>query len=181
MKILAFTGPRRSGKTFAAQAFTDLNPEFKIKSFAGPLKDMFAKEWGIKRGDLDDVLTKEMYREEMQIYSERYKKDNPYYFVSALFNDVGPDDSIVIDDLRFLDTEANYVIKLGGKIYRVYAELHIRKARGWVYDPVIDNHESETSMSDLTQETLHKLGGGWIFNNNRWSTKEQLERITFNA
>jgi hypothetical protein len=86
-----------------------------------------------------------------------------YYFADLLFSYLDEEDNWVIDDLRTIE-ELELGLKAGATPYRVYADNSVRKTRGWVYNPSVDNDYLETEM-DLSSETFRSLGGDWIWNN----------------
>lgn len=170
MPILAFSGSRKSGKTLASGLVTKLDARFHKRSFADPVREMFSKETGIGLKTLTDNSAKEEYRERLIAFAEGLRAKDELIFIKALFDSITPDEYIVIDDLRLL-RELEHLVKNKAIIFRVEADKHVRRKRGWVYFPAIDEHITETDL-DLCQETYVKLGGGIVRNN---GTIEELE------
>lgn len=176
-KIIAFSGFRKSGKTLISNLLveisTSLGMTFRKVSFADPVRDMFSKETGIGLTNLTDNLYKEQFRDRLIEFAENLRAKDEYIFINKLFESVGEDESIVIDDLR-LFRELEFLLKKKTVIYRVTAENHIRRARGWEYNPDIDEHITEKDL-DLSQYTYLCLGGGIITNN---GSIEELKQKT---
>jgi phosphomevalonate kinase len=172
LNIISLSARRKTGKTLAADLIVSLDNRFKKLSFASYLKDAFSAERGIKREDLNDVLIKERYRQEMQLWGDKKRAENPYLFVTRLLENTVPTGFYVIDDCRFIP-EVETLVKLGAKPYGMYSEPKFRRDRGWVFDPEVDNHVSETELGDLCAYTWHCLGGGYLYNN---KSKEDLKK-----
>lgn len=175
MNIICFSGRRKSGKSLAASYIIEADSRFSKISFAEILKDEYAKENNIPRHNLEDILEKERHRRALQLFGDKKKEGNEYYFVTALLNTLDPTGYYVLDDLRFL-FELEAMFKLGAKLYGVSSDPHKRAARGWVYDRDIDNHESEAGLGDFCSHTWYCLGGGIVYNN---GTKEILKDKAF--
>lgn len=163
VKIIAFCGFLKSGKTESAKQLQFINSKFKRLSFASPLKDSFAQDRGIPREDLDHRIFKEQYREDIQNYSEPFLASDPYFYTKQLFAQINVGDWIVIDDLRRL-TELEVVKFLNGVPYQIYAEESERVKRGWIRNPKVDNHWSEQELN-LDPGVFRDLGGGRVYNN----------------
>lgn len=173
--IIAFSGFIKAGKSQAAQFLIDINPNFKLKSFAEPLKESFAQHKKIRIENLYDIKEKEKYRQELIEFANEMRKKDPFIFANQLFDSINEEDNIVIDDLRLLP-ELEMLVKAGGKPYRVWADHNTRKKRGWVSNYMIDRDLTETDL-DLSQETYCALGGGYVFNNT--DNLEALRRRIF--
>ena len=139
-------------------------------SFADTVREMFSKETGIGLKTLTDNSAKEEYRERLIAFAEGLRAKDKLIFIKALLDNIVPDEYVVIDDLRLL-LELEYLVKNKAIIFRVEADRHVLKKRGWIYFSDIDEHITETDL-DLCQETYVKLGGGVIRNN---GTLEELE------
>lgn len=166
--ILGIMGRRRCGKTESAKMLYEMGLEYGIEakrlSFASVLKDMFAESRGISVEVLSRDFAKEQYREDIQKYGDLILSADPKYFVKELFKQVKPTDYAYIDDLRKIE-ELQAVLEAGGTPILIYADRNTRSKRGAVYDPITDNHISETELGDLSQETLLTLGGYYVYNN----------------
>lgn len=68
MKVMMISGYKGSGKDEAAKYF--MYKDFKRVSFAGPLKDMVAKEYGLDRAIFDDQEYKEVALPDYPVISE---------------------------------------------------------------------------------------------------------------
>lgn len=175
MHILSLSGRRKCGKSLAGELVCQSDPRFTRISFADILKDEYAKEAGIPRGSLDDILGKEKYRRGMQVFGDKKRQGNDYYFVTALINTLSPSGFYVIDDTRFIP-ELETIFKLGGIMCGIHSESHQRAARGWIFNPETDNDYSETELGDLSSETWNALRGSLIYNN---GSKDHLkEKVT---
>ncbi len=173
MNIISFSGRIKSGKTASVDTICLLDSRFERVSFASIMKDMYAREMGINRVILDDVLEKEKHRRGMQEFGDKKRKADRYCFAVALINTLNPNGYYGIDDQRYLE-EVEVLMKLGAVPYGVFAEPHHRAARGWVPNPDVDNHLSETELGDLNAETWRKLGGGMVYNN---KTRDHLKDL----
>lgn len=171
MNIISFSGLRKSGKSQAADYVCQIDNRFKKVSFAGILKDAYARENGIDRAILDDILQKEKHRRAMQAFGDAKRKIDRYYFAIALANTFTPTGFYVTEDTRYLE-ECETLLKLGGKMCGIFSETHKRADRGWIYDPIADTHMSETELGYLNSQTWNALGGELVYNN---GTKEQLK------
>ncbi len=165
-KVLALIGPRRTGKTVLAQWLVEKDSRFQLRSFADPLKEMFAEFKGVSVGDLYHRERKEKYREDLVEFSSKIKLDRGVFFwAEAYFNSIPLiSDFFVVDDIRFIQ-ELQLLCMFGGVAYRVWAEPYQRRAWGWIYDPLIDDNMSEQDLTRLSAYDLFRCtGGGYIFN-----------------
>lgn len=177
MKILLLTGYRKTGKTTCADIVCKLDPRFKKVSFADVLKDAYAKQAKIDRKLLDDVFEKEKHREGITQLGDKERTKDRYVFAVGLRNRLNPDGFYVVDDTRRIE-ELEVMLKIGAVPYGVYAEDKVRFARGWKYNPAVDEHMSETELGGLSAYTWHCLGGGQINNNGSLErTKDQVIEI----
>jgi phosphomevalonate kinase len=156
-------GRRKSGKTAFAECIVELPMRFKPVSFADALRADFSEVSKVPIADLLDVDKKEKHRLDMINHAEKVRAKDRYYFADLLFSYLDEEDNWVIDDLRTIE-ELELGLKAGATPYRVYADNSVRKTRGWVYNPSVDNDYLETEM-DLSSETFRSLGGDWIWNN----------------
>lgn len=161
----AFTmGLKGTGKTTFADMICELDPTIKKVSFATPLKEDYARKMGIKVSELNDRNTKEKYRYDIQRHSEAILAQDPYYYANLLFSGIKEGDRVVCDDLRTF-YELQVVLESGGIPYQMYSDPYVRASRGIVFNKETDGHFTETELGNLSWETLHKLGGGRIWNN----------------
>ena len=180
-KVIAFMGYRRSGKTESSKIVSEIGLEYgldiKRMSFATPLKELFADYKGIKIDALYKDFTKETYREEIQRYGDAILETDPFFFADKLFKQVNPSDYVAIDDTRKIEELQRIKEHEGVPVY-IYADRLTRQARGAKFDPIIDNHISETELGDLCQETILTLGGYYVYNNGSIDNlKYQLQGI----
>jgi len=163
-KILALVGRRYSGKSTLADMLLAFDPRFVKRSFATVLKSEFAASSGVDLKKLNTPGVKDMYRPALFEYEKKAKANNPFYFAEKLFAQRSADEFTVIDDLRFIE-ELQLCIQKGAVIYKVHAEAHQRRQRGWVKGE-IDEHYSETEL-DLPGYLFWQVSGhrgGTIFN-----------------
>lgn len=146
MDIVAFTGFKGSGKTTAAQAVAELDGWTKM-SLADPLRDGVQAIFGFSDEQMTDRALKETpdpvvgvsYRRAAQdvglFCRETYGED---FWIRVLDSRIkNTDDSVVIDDVRFLN-EAEFVRSQGGAVIGI-------ERPGVECD---DDHPSETEMRD---------------------------------
>lgn len=154
MKLIAFTGKKRSGKSTCADWL--VNKGFKKLNF----KDALIAEIKTNFPDLlkvigDDFENKtDAMRALMQNYgTEVRRKDNEYYWIEQWIESYLPieNDNVVVDDCRFLN-EASVIKNFDGIIIRV-----IRHGFNG------DEHQSETEQDsispdyEIVAETLDEL------------------------
>ena len=174
--IIMLAGRRKSGKTAFAESIVEFGFGHKVVSFADALKAAYAEKEGIHLSELLDVDLKEKYRPDMVKFADSIRAKDRYYFPKLLFA-MMDDDHWIIDDLRTIE-ELEMGLKLGATPYRVYADNHTRRRRGWRYNPAVDDHYLETEM-DLSAETFRNMGGDWIWNNTNEIDDLRLKAFTF--
>lgn len=164
-KVLALISGRKSGKSFLAQVITEVDSRFAVRSFADPLKEMYAETTGTSLSDLYHQKNKEKYRQGLIDLSWQMKHDKGMFvWAESYFNSYFNSELVVCDDMRLLE-ELQLLCMFGGAAYRVWAEPHQRRAWGWDYDPAIDEEISETDLTRLSAHTLLVCtGGGFIYN-----------------
>lgn len=126
-KVIGIAGPARSGKDTAANYISNIIPEYKITSFADPIKHMLMVGLGMSEeqmygGDIREVED-ERYgkspRQLMQTLGTEWGRDmiHPLVWVNAIeskMNDTNSD--IIIPDVRF-ESEADFVRNYGVLIH----------------------------------------------------------------
>src|ERR1035437_5164515 len=114
-KVLAFIGSRKTGKTWLSQLLVEMDPRFQIRSFADPLKEMFAELKGIPVGDLYHQDRKERYREDLVDFSSQIKADRGVFcWTEAYFNSIPLTTEFTVnDDIRFIQ-ELQLLCMFGG-------------------------------------------------------------------
>lgn len=174
MNILLLAGSRKSGKTEAANIICKLDNRFKKCSFADPLRDLYCKKYNVQKKELLDPFEKEKHRINICDMGDEEREKNPYVFAVEARNRLEPNGFYVFDDLRRIE-ELEVMFKLGAVPFGVYCENKIRKERGWVYNPFVDEHPSETELGYCSAYAWYCLGGGQINNNGSLEeTKRQL-------
>lgn len=173
--IIAFAGPRKSGKTTAAFYLQENLNKLGLKpiklAFADPAKERFCKanNIGIETLYLNDL--KEVYREQLIKFAEEERRKDPFIYINLLFEKIFDYDWVIIDDLRRLD-ELKACLSRKALIIKIQTDLFKRKQRGLVYDQKIDEHYTETEL-DLSSDFYRSIGGDVIFNN---KTTESLDQ-----
>ena len=160
--IIMLAGRRKAGKTCFADIVTTLTGMQRV-AFADILKETYSTTYDVALYNLHDPSKKEEHRAAMLRMADEIRVTDKYYFCRNLFNALDDNMDYVIDDPRTIE-ELEVGLKLGAIPFKVHAEVNIRKARGWVYNPEVDEHYTETEM-DLSRETFNKLGGDIIYNN----------------
>ena len=133
--IIAFTGPKGSGKTTAAHILEDLG--WYRTSFVLPLRAAVHHLYDIPYENITDPKLKEVTidrlgkspRQIMQELQGPLKDIYQNVFVDALAKRIKGAPKVVIDDLRF-DYEAEYLRSIGARIIRIdngteYTQEHI--------------------------------------------------------
>ena len=168
MKLLSFSGLRRVGKTEAANIVVSLGVEMGIVikrvSFADSLRELFSLQTGIAVGMLEAAETKEDFRPRILALGKKLRAEDPQALIKELSKTLTPGLNYCIDDTRLIE-ELAFVVRAGGKPFKVEADNDTRKKRGWKYDPSIDEDMNETELRGLTSFTFHELGGGVAYNN----------------
>lgn len=176
MIVIGFMGLRRAGKSTACNEFISLASDMGLTirkcSFADTLRQEFSKKTGIAVEMLASPTYKEEFREKLIKFGEDKRKADPKVFINAVFDGVGKDEIIALDDLRFIN-ELQAVMERKGHVYQVYTDRKIKEARGWKYIELIDESPSETELRGLSRETMVALNGDLLYNN---GTVEDLKK-----
>ncbi len=167
--ILSFVGRSYCGKSFISRIVTELDSRFIHCSFSEPAKRIFCDKLGISREEFDISDVKDLHWIEFLNYKEELSNGNRYYWVDALFEEIGKDDYVVIDDVSSIE-ELQKIVENKGLVYKVVSNPEIRKQRGWVPIEEIDNHLSEMEL-DLSGDVFYTLTGGGIIYNNEGEAK----------
>jgi len=180
MKILAFAGRRKSGKTYAAEQFIEVaslyGHPFRRTSFAHELRKQFANLKGISPSLLTENFAKEEYREELVAFATEIKRTDPKFFIRSLFENILDYESVVIDDLRYIE-ELEEIWNRDGVIFKVEAEKKILEARGWKFTPGVDDELGETELGSLDPHTFIPYGGYFYNNSSTEALKLELHKI----
>ncbi|CAK9812148.1 Phosphomevalonate kinase [Anthophora plagiata] len=159
--ILLFSGKRKSGKDYITNILQErLGYESSvIIKLSGPIKSHWAKSLGL---DMDQLLGdgeyKENYRYEMAKWGENIRKKDYGYFCHAaidMCNAYSKSVWIVSDVRRKTDVEW-FVQNFGEtcKTIRIVSDDVIRKKRGWMFVPGIDDSETECDLDDMNKWDL---------------------------
>ena len=175
--VLAFCGKSYTGKTKAAEFITKLDERFKRFSLTPLISYEFAKDFSVPFGAVQADVS--LYKSVLFDYDMVKRRNNPTFFIEHLFEGISEKDFVVLDDLRFVEDLA-FLVKNGAKIYCLHSENNHRKARGWIYNPDIDDssaeHELNISADSMISATSGK--GGIIYNTRDFDyLKFQLSKI----
>lgn len=170
--VVVISGKRKTGKDYVAnllqQRFsTELCAVLRL---SGPLKSQYAKENGLDIAKLlDSSQYKETYRKDMIQWGEEKRNENPEYFCKlATSGEESERDIWIISDSR-RTTDIEYFLKYYPKktlTLRIEASQDVREERGFVFEPGVDDAESECGLDSYTDwdymiinnESSDKLG-----------------------
>ncbi|XP_075979675.1 phosphomevalonate kinase [Anticarsia gemmatalis] len=168
--IALISGKRKSGKDYVSntlQAYTSGKSE--VVKISRPIKTHWAKE---KNLDLDELLSdsgyKEQYRLEMIKWSEEIRAKDYGYFCRTACESAKDNVIWIVSDVRRKTDIQWFKETYGSKVrtIRINADEEIRKNRGYVFTPGVDDAPSECDLDDYTEWDL-------VLNNNN----ENLERV----
>ncbi|XP_020289757.1 probable phosphomevalonate kinase [Pseudomyrmex gracilis] len=156
-RVLLFSGKRKSGKDYITDIlYKRLGPQKSaILRLSGPIKTHWAKYLNL---DIDQLLGhgeyKEKYRLEMVKWGEDMRKKDYGYFCRAAIDMYNAREKAVwiVSDAR-RKTDIKWFKENFGdacKTIRIVCPDEIRKKRGWVYIPGIDDSETECDLDDVT-------------------------------
>lgn len=158
-RILALIGQTYSGKSTVADLVCKMDARFQKRSFATELKREYCEKTGVDPKDTGAPRVKELFRMEVVAFSKKIKNAVGWdYYARKLFEKVGPEDFVVIDDLRFVE-ELSACLQHNAVIYKVHCEPHQRNRRGY-FPSAADTDISETELAFLTGYDLQKMTGG---------------------
>ncbi|KFD46819.1 hypothetical protein M514_12302 [Trichuris suis] len=165
--LLLLAGKRKSGKDFVATLLEQSLAHNSQESvsiipvhISNPLKREFAQLHGLT---YEELLTtsqyKELYREAMVAWGEEVRKRDSAYFcrlavqeaVSLRKGDADITVLIICDCRRHSDItffEDSFDLKSVVVRVRVEATESVRRQRGWVFVPGIDDQETECDLDD---------------------------------
>lgn len=167
--VLILSGKRKSGKDFVAESIVNRfgKQHAVILRLSGPLKYQYAKERGL---DYDRLLEasnyKEIYREDMIVWGEQTRNRDPGFFCRHAIEQASTDlrhfqDGThgyrilwVISDARRPTDLAFFKTEYGldrVRTVKIYASEQVRKNRGWVFTPGVDDVESECALDKCDQ------------------------------
>lgn len=179
-RVLALTGLSYCGKTTVSQMVCEADSRFIRVSFGTVLKKAYCAYNGVDLEATVTPRTKEAYRMGLVDFSKRVKEKEGWdYFARALFEGVGPEQYIVIDDLRFIE-ELDLCLKRDAVVFKVYSESRQRALRGHFPSPA-DADISETELSFLSGYDWWKLTGergGVLYNTKDESyLRDQVHKV----
>ncbi|XP_047121835.1 phosphomevalonate kinase isoform X5 [Schistocerca piceifrons] len=179
--VLLFSGKRKSGKDYIVEnLLRRLKPnDAVVLRLSAPIKKYWAESKGL---DFDQLLGtgayKENYRLEMIRWGESVRARDPGYFCQrAIEMSNGTQFSVwIVSDTRRLSDLKWFLDNCGGPsvvhTVRVVADDAVRKQRGWMYTPGIDDAVSECGLDSITD-------WNWTISNNGKGT-EEIEAILQN-
>ncbi|CAD1480767.1 unnamed protein product, partial [Heterotrigona itama] len=154
--ILLFSGKRKSGKDYITNALHERigSDRSVIIRLSGPIKFHWAKTRGLNVDELlGDGKYKENYRLEMAKWGENIRNEDYGYFCRAaleMYNVFSKPIWIVSDARRKTDIQwfvENF--KDVCKTIRIESDDLVRNKRGWVFNPGIDDSETECNLDDI--------------------------------
>jgi len=150
--VLLFSGKRKSGKDHVTELLKErLGDRAVIIRLSGPLKECYAKEKGL---DFQRMLSageyKEQHRLAMITWSEEIRdKDYTYFCRQAIDKYCAPKYPVwIVSDCR-RETDLRYFAEqfpTRVRKVRIVAEEEVRRERGWVFTPQVDDMESECGL-----------------------------------
>lgn len=142
--LIGLTGKKGCGKSSIARILRDRH-DFKVLSFAEPIKDML-EAMGVQRELMDDPCLKEQElelfgkspRQLMQMLGTEFARDmiHPNIWVYLMEERITPHRHVVIDDVRF-NNEAKMIDSYGGTVVEVIRGKHLLE----------DGHISEAGLA----------------------------------
>ena len=160
--IFILSGKRKSGKDFVANKLKETfgHDRCEIIRLSGPLKYEYARQNGLDFDRLLDSTTyKEFYRQDMIRWGEEKRNADPSYFcrlaINMAFSATSEGrESIqkpvwVISDAR-RKSDVHYFKENYDKVVhvRIDASEDVRKSRGWIFTPGVDDAESECGLDN---------------------------------
>ncbi|XP_063707405.1 phosphomevalonate kinase [Culicoides brevitarsis] len=151
--ILLFSGKRKCGKDFlTAKLMERYQNRAQIIRISEPIKTAWAEKLNL---DIKELLSdgpyKEQYRKEMIIWSDEIRKKDPGFFCREAMKKAAAE-MIVVSDIR-RKTDIKWFQETFGKeklkCIRIYADDAVREARGWKFEPGVDDVESECDLDDF--------------------------------
>ncbi|XP_071450366.1 phosphomevalonate kinase [Hetaerina americana] len=155
--ILIFSGKRKSGKDYITDVLHERvgSHNCALMKLSGPIKYQWAKEMKL---DFDELMSaseyKELYRIKMIKFGEDMRNQDYGYFCRASIEMYHAEEKpiwIVSDARRKTDLrwfEENYSGRV--KTVRVEADEEVRKERGWVFTPGVDDVDSECGLDSIS-------------------------------
>ncbi|XP_066586415.1 phosphomevalonate kinase [Prorops nasuta] len=165
-RIFLFSGKRKSGKDHITDIlYQRIGPEQSvIIKISGPIKTHWARTLNL---DIDKLLGdgeyKEKYRLEMVKWSEDLRRKDYGYFCRAAINMYNAQQKAIwiISDIR-RKTDIKWFTENFEtcKTVRISCDDSVRKDRGWIYTPDIDDSETECDLDNLDTWDLEVTNNG---------------------
>ncbi|XP_072166873.1 phosphomevalonate kinase-like [Diadema setosum] len=152
--VVVFSGKRKSGKDFVTSI---LNKRIgvnvcRILTLSAPLKRQYAK---IHNLDYEKLLTassyKERYRQDMVVWGESKRREDPAVFCCLATEDVPSQFKVwLISDARRQTDVAYFKHTYESRtlLVRVQAEETVRASRGYVFKAGVDDSETECGLDE---------------------------------
>ncbi|XP_012256194.2 probable phosphomevalonate kinase [Athalia rosae] len=165
-RILLFSGKRKSGKDYITNILQDRfdSSQCVTIKISGPIKSHWAKSLHLDLKELlGDGEYKERYRQKMILWGEEMRKKDYGYFCRAAIDMYNAHDVpmwIVSDvrrktDIRWFSENFSDTCKT----IRITSNDEVRRKRGWIFTPGVDDAESECDLDDVNDWDLE------VFNN----------------
>lgn len=151
--VLVFSGKRKAGKDFITEILSNrLGREHcSCIHLSGPLKKQYAVDHNIDYEKLMDSSSyKEKFRSDMIKWGEEKRKQDPGYFCQLATSSKQLKKIWIICDARRKTDLSYFTEKYRKKTYcvRVTADDDIRKGRGFIFTPGVDDAESECDLDN---------------------------------
>lgn len=166
--IIASGGQRYAGKDETAlciqRVLKRMGVEAHIIPLSLPLKVEFAEERNLDADRLvNDRPYKEVYREELIKYARNRRAVEPHCFVDGALR-LCKTKVLIVPDIRDMEEEKR-MFELNAIRILVDASDETRARRGWIYNPVVDEDPTETTVKKIKRWDV-------VIDNNYASVKE---------
>ncbi|XP_059618914.1 phosphomevalonate kinase [Phlebotomus argentipes] len=153
--ILLFSGKRKSGKDFLTEHLLKIlgTDKCEIARISEPIKAFWAKEQNLSLTELlSDGPYKELHRKKMIEWSEDQRSKDYGIFCRKAMEKVQKPICIVSDIRRKTDLRW-FSENHAGKIQRIKVSCSdaTRSKRGWIFQPGVDDAESECNLDDVEE------------------------------
>lgn len=171
--VFVLSGKRKSGKDFVAGKLKEAfgHDCCEIIRLSGPLKHEYARQNALDFDRLlDSTNYKEFYRQDMIRWGEEKRNADPSYFcrlaVKMTFSGISKEnDSLqkpvwIVSDAR-RKSDVDYFRETYDKVVhvRINATEEVRRSRGWIFRPGVDDAESECGLDDEEFDVLIQNDG----------------------
>lgn len=152
--VFVFSGKRKSGKDYVTDLLQQRIGKDKcaVIRLSGPLKEIYAKEHGL---DFKELLNssgyKEIHRAKMITWGEEKRDQDPSYFCRLATEGEEAEKCVwIISDARRKPDIVYFKEKFCERamLVRIVADDDVRKKRGFVFTPGVDDAESECGLDD---------------------------------